>query len=80
MTSKGLDENKFKDGNFMLVENSFWPKKSFNKILNMNLIKSNKFLADIGIFTNKKGDIEKNSEIDQFVYKSTNFYSNYRTL
>lgn len=77
MTYKGLEENKYKDGKFMVVENSFWPKKSFNKILNMNLIKSNKFLSDIGIFHNQQNKIEKNEEINQFVYKSTNFYSKF---
>ena len=77
MTYKGLEENKYKDGKFMVVENSFWPKKSFNKILNMNLIKSNKFLSDIGIFHNQQNEIEKNEEINQFVFKSTNFYSKF---
>ena len=80
MTAKGLIENRFEDGKFMVMDNSFWPKKSYNKILNMNLIKSNKFLSDIGIFHNAKNEIEKNPEIDQFVYKSTNFYSKIYTI
>jgi len=80
MTAKGLKMNRFEDGKFMVQENSFWPKKSYNKILNMNLIKSNKFLNDIGIFHNSKNEIEKTADINQFVYKSTNFYSNYSYL
>ena len=43
MTEKSLKENKFKEGKISLATSSFFPKKSFNRIVNINLIKSKTF-------------------------------------
>ena len=43
MTEKSLKENKFKESKISLASSSFFPKQSFNRIININLIKSKNF-------------------------------------
>lgn len=67
-TSLSLKMNNYANGTFLNPSTSFWPKKSYNKILNLNLLHSNKFLADaIG---NKNVFIKKNHSIG----KALRFY------
>jgi hypothetical protein len=42
LTEKTLKMNNFSDGKFMTTYTSFWPKKSYNKIINLNLLNSEK--------------------------------------
>jgi hypothetical protein len=73
LNEKALKMNNYADGNFYYSSNSFWPKKSFNKIVNLNLMNSTGFRE-----TFKKDDDGENTEmkeINQFIHKSMKFYS-----
>jgi hypothetical protein len=74
LNEKALKMNNYAEGNFNYTSNSFWPKKSFNKIVNLNLMNSNGFKENF-----KKGlEDEENpeiKEINQFINKSMKFYS-----
>ena len=70
-----LKMNNFAEGKFLSNYTSFWPKKSFNKIVNLNLLRSD---AVLSYLLNKQGDI-KNS--NNYVAKSMKFYKkNYEDL
>ena len=43
INDKSLEMNNYPNGNFMSATTSFWPKKSFNNIINLNLMRSKKF-------------------------------------
>ena len=43
MTEKSLKQNKFKEGKISGAISTFLPKKSFNRIININLINSKNF-------------------------------------
>ena len=43
-TDKTLELNNFSNGKFLTEYSSFYPKKSFNKIINMNLLGNEKFV------------------------------------
>ena len=45
-TSLSLKMNNYANGKFLEPDTSFWPKKTYNKIINLNLLHSKKFLAD----------------------------------
>ena len=47
ITQLSLKLNNYKDRGFAKMNSSFWPKKSFNKIINLNLLKSKKFLNNV---------------------------------
>ena len=47
ITQLSLKLNNYKNRGFAKIRSSFAPKKSFNKIINLNLLKSNKFLNDV---------------------------------
>ena len=47
VTQLSLKLNNFKNRGFATMNSSFWPKKSFNKIINLNLLKSKKFLNNV---------------------------------
>ena len=47
ITQLSLKLNNYKNRGFAKVHSSFFPKKSFNKIVNLNLLKSKKFLNTI---------------------------------
>lgn len=65
--------NNFSEGKFGETFTSFWPKKSYNKIINLNLLNSTKFKDNIGL----KGDIQaKSNDINDYIQKSMKFYSN----
>ena len=70
-----LKMNNFANGKFLTNYTSFWPKKSFNKIINLNLLRSGTFLAYL---LNKNADIEYSNN---YVAKSMKFYhKNYENL
>jgi hypothetical protein len=67
--------NNFSDGKFAKTTDSFWPKKSHNKIINLNLLNSAKFLENI---INKKGDKKDpnaHNELSNYIDKSLKFYN-----
>ena len=69
--------NHFAEGNFSQSQSSFFPKKSFNKIVNINLLNSKEFVAK---FVNRQEDTADNSqrELNDFLKKSMKFYSNFK--
>lgn len=62
--------NNFADGKFSKTESCFWPKKTFNKIINLSLMNSIKFRENLGI----NNEVQK-TEIDNYIEKSMKFYS-----
>ena len=72
--------NNFADGKFANTTDSFWPKKSYNKIINLNLLNSAKFLENI---MNKKDEkvqedssnANPNKELHNYIDKSLKFYN-----
>ena len=74
-TDISLKMNYFADGKFRGNYNTFLPKKSYNKIVNLNLMNS-KTLIDY-LLINKKEAFNNNNEI----IKSLKFYNkNYKDL
>lgn len=70
-----LKMNNFAEGKFLSSYTSFWPKKSFNKIVNLNLLKSDAFLAYL--LSNK----EDSKNANNYIAKSMKFYhKNYEDL
>lgn len=69
--------NHFAEGNFSQSQSSFFPKKSFNKIVNINLLNSKEFVEK---FVNRQEDTADNSqrELNDFLKKSMKFYSNFK--
>ena len=47
MTDRSLKMNNFAEGKFRSNYTSFWPKTSFNKIVNLNIINSGTFLENL---------------------------------
>ena len=74
-TDVSLKMNNFAEGKFLSNYTSFWPKKSFNKIINLNLLNSETFISN---FVNDKNKI-KNS--GNYIAKSIRFYNkNFKDL
>ena len=66
-----LKMNNFAEGKFISDYSSFWPKKSFNKIVNLNLVNSKTFLNNL---LNEKGN-------EHYLKKSIQFYQkNFKEL
>ena len=61
------------EGKFSKSQTMFMPKKSFNKMINLNLLSSKKFKQNLGILN--KDDEEKKDEIPKSVKNSMKFYS-----
>ena len=75
ITDQTLRMNNYSDGKFRTNYTSFWPKKSFNKIVNLNLMNSEQFVENA--LGNKK-EIESNNN---YIAKSMKFYNkNYEDL
>ncbi len=66
ITNKTLEMNNFADGKFFDGFNSFYPKKSFNKLINLSLLNSDKVIEEL----NKN----PNGKIDKSFNKTINFY------
>ena len=66
-----LKMNNFAEGKFISNYTSFWPKKSFNKIVNLNLLNSKSFLSHM----------INDNESAHYLKKSLKFYrKNYKEL
>jgi hypothetical protein len=71
VTEKTLKMNNFAEGKFTQSYTSFWPKRSFNKLINLNLLNSNKFIESAGL---KRSDGKMNN-VNDYIQKSMKFYS-----
>ena len=49
ISAKSLQLNNFSEAKFVNTENGFFPKKSFNKLINLNLLNSPNFNKSQGI-------------------------------
>ena len=47
MTERSLKMNNYAEGKFRSNYTSFWPKASFNKIINLNILNSDTFLSNL---------------------------------
>jgi hypothetical protein len=74
MSEKALKMNNYSEGKFSSSSTSFWPKKSFNKIVNLNLLNSKKFKENVGIDTDEQ-QFKSNNEFTDYIHKSMKFYS-----
>ena len=75
VTEATLKMNNFAEGKFISNYTSFWPKKSFNKIVNLNLLNSDAFLANLT--TDQNAFRESNN----YIAKTMKFYhKNYEDL
>jgi hypothetical protein len=63
--------NNHSDAKFSTVSSSFWPKKTYNRVVEMNLLNSARFKEGIG-FNRKNSDLE---EANDYVENSMKFYS-----
>jgi hypothetical protein len=72
MSEKALFMNNFSEGKFSISQ-TFWPKKSYNKIINLNLLNSTKFKENVGL--NVDYDKNKSNEINDYIQRSMRFYS-----
>ena len=71
MNEVNLKMNNFAEGKFISNYTSFWPKKSFNKIVNLNLLNSKTFMSHM----------INDSESEHYLKKSLKFYrKNYKEL
>ena len=68
-TDMSLKMNNYAEGKFLSNYTSFWPKKSFNKIINLNLLNSDTFISN---FVKDKNKI-KNS--GNYITRSIRFYN-----
>ena len=75
MTDISLKMNNFANGKFLSNYTSFWPKKSFNKIINLNILNSDTFISNL------VSDKKKLKSDANYIAKSIRFYNkNYKDL
>ena len=73
-TELSFKMNNYSNSKFAENKNGFFPKKSFNKIINMNLLKSKKFLNNFYGKNMNKGFMKKNILIENSMkYYKKNF-------
>ena len=77
LTEFSLNMNNYKNRDFGNLRTSFFPKKSYNKVINLNLMKSKKFFGNI-LFGESKRKFGKKNPL---MAKIIRFYNrNYETL
>ena len=69
MTEKSLKENNFSNAKFMSATTSFFPKRSYNKIINLNLLNGEVFKDKVDETVEK----EKNMLISSMKFYHKNF-------
>ncbi len=75
LTDQSLKMNNYAEGKFIKNYTSFWPKKTFNKIINLNLLNSDAFINNV------VGDKKKLEKENNYIAKSMKFYNkNYEDL
>ena len=74
-TEMSLKMNNYAEGKFLTNYTSFWPKKSHNKIVNLNLLNSDAFLSNL------VKDTRCLKDANNYIAKSMKFYNkNYEDL
>lgn len=66
--------NHFAEGNFSQSQSSFFPKKSFNKLVNMNLLNSKEFVEN-HVKNRNEAENDKQGQLNEFITRSMKFYS-----
>ena len=75
LTDQSLKMNNYTNGKFIKNYTSFWPKKTYNKIINLNLLNSDAFINNV------IGDKKKLEKENNYIAKSMKFYNkNYDDL
>jgi len=64
--------NNFKDSKFSQTTSSFFPKPSYNKAINMNLLANKTFGETLKIYDGNNANVEK---INRYIKKSLNIYN-----
>jgi len=67
--------NNHSDAKFSTVSSSFWPKKTFNRVVELNLLNSNRIKESVGLHQ-KNSDLDGAGHVNEHVEKSMKFYSN----
>jgi hypothetical protein len=73
ISNKALEMNNFSEGKFAQTQTCFWPRKSYNKYVNLNLLSSKKFVENVGL--NQETNKGKLNEVNDYIEKSMKFYS-----
>ena len=77
ITDQSLRMNNYSEGKFLSNCTSFWPKKSYNKIINLNLLNSKQFV-EYALGEKTRKEMEKSNN---YMAKSMKFYKkNYEEL
>ena len=72
-TDKTLELNNFSNGKFLTEYSSFYPKKSFNKIINMNLLGNEKFVeSNLDLV----GEVGRSNKVMEFYSKNLDDITN----
>ena len=66
--------NNHSDAKFSTVSSSFWPKKTYNRVVEMNLLNSARFKESAGL-NQKNNNLDGTGEVNEYVEKSMKFYS-----
>jgi len=76
MTDKSLKMNNYADSKYMTKE-GLQPKRSYNKVVNLNLLKSNIFWNESQLKTISTDKTDPDNENIKLIQKSMSFYSKY---
>ena len=78
ITDKALQMNSFSNAKYSTKESTLNPPKSFNKIINLNLLISKNFWDKKIVKKAEEDDTDKEKikEINNYIQKSMQFYSN----
>jgi hypothetical protein len=68
--------NNHSDAKFSTVSSSFWPKKTFNRVVELNFLNSARFKESVGLYQ-KGSDLDGAGQVNDYVEKSMKFYSKY---
>ena len=73
-SENSLKMNNYSDSKFLNSTTCFFPKKSFNKIINLNILTSRKFKDNLGFNENRQDD-DQNDQVNNNIKKALKFYS-----
>ena len=77
ITEYSLNMNNYKNRDFSNLRTSFFPKKSFNKVINLNLMRSKKFFGNV-LFGESRRKFRKRNPLMEKIIR---FYNrNYETI
>ena len=76
ITKLSLKANNYRNGGFAVNESSFWPKKTYNKFLNFDILKSKKDFYD-ALFANNNTNKKKYRLLERSFYF---YYKNFKEI